>query len=146
MDATRELLDAGTFHEATVEEVAKKAGVSRATLYQHFPSRLDLVDTICDTFAENPALVSVRESVELPDLDEALEETIGNTIRFWSSEYAILRQLYGARAVDPARMIWWSGSSPTAVPRCRSLYAGWTRAAYCGLGLSAGRPSRTCSS
>ena len=102
MDATRELLDAGTFHQATVEEVAEKAGVSRATLYQHFPSRLDLVDTICDTFAENPALVSVRESVELPDLDEALEETIGDTIRFWSSEHAILRQLYGASAVDPA--------------------------------------------
>jgi AcrR family transcriptional regulator len=102
MDATRELLDAGTFHEATVEEVAEKAGVSRATLYQHFPSRLDLVDTICDTFAENPALVSVRESVELPGLDEALEETIADTIRFWSSEYAILRQLYGASAVDPA--------------------------------------------
>ena len=102
MDATRELLNAGTFHEATVEEVAKKAGVSRATLYQHFPSRLDLVDTMCDTFAENPALVSVRESVVLPDLDEALEETIGDTVRFWSSEYAILRQLYGATAVDPA--------------------------------------------
>src|SRR5947208_9376804 len=102
MQATRALLDEGTFHESTVEEVADRAGVSRATLYQHFPSRLDLVDAICDTFAENPALVSVRESVLLPDLDEALEETIGDTIRFWSSEYAILRQLHGASAVDPA--------------------------------------------
>ena len=102
MQATRALLDEGTFHESTVEEVADRAGVSRATLYQHFPSRLDLVDAICDTFAENPALVAVRESVLLPDLDRALAETIANSVRFWSSEDEVLAQLYGATAVDPA--------------------------------------------
>jgi AcrR family transcriptional regulator len=102
MDATRELLDEGTFHEATVEEVGKRAGVSRATVYQHFPSRLDLVDAMCDTFGANPALLSVRESVELDDLENALEQTIADTIRFWSSEDAVLSQLYGVAAVDPA--------------------------------------------
>jgi AcrR family transcriptional regulator len=53
----------------------ERAGVSRATVYQHFPSRLELVDAICDT---------------------------PNTVRFWSSEDAILAQLYGATTVDPA--------------------------------------------
>ena len=48
--AVRELLSEGSFHESTVEEVAARAGVSRATVYQHFRSRLDLVDAICDTF------------------------------------------------------------------------------------------------
>jgi len=102
MEATRELLDAGTFHQATVEELAEKAGVSRATVYQHFPSRLDLVDTMCDTFAENPALVRVRQSVELDDPSEALRETIADTMGFWASEDSILRQLYGVAAVDQA--------------------------------------------
>src|SRR6266487_2034539 len=102
MEATRTLLDEGNFHESTVEQVADRAGISRATLYQHFRSRLDLVDAICDTFAENPALLAVRESIELLDVDEALDETIANSIRFWSSEDSVLRQLYGAAAVDPA--------------------------------------------
>jgi len=102
MAATRELLDEGSFHESTVEQVGERAGVSRATVYQHFPSRLELVDAICDTFAENPALLAVREAVGLPDVEEALAETIANTMRFWSSEDAILKQLYGATAVDPA--------------------------------------------
>ena len=53
--AVRELLAEGAFHESTVEEVADRAGIARATLYQHFRSRLDLVDGICDTFAVNPA-------------------------------------------------------------------------------------------
>jgi AcrR family transcriptional regulator len=102
MAAVRELLAEGKFHESTVEEVAERAGISRATLYQHFRSRVDLVDTICDTFAVNPALVEIRGAVELPDAEAALSETIALSMRFWSSEDPILRQLYGVVAIDPA--------------------------------------------
>ena len=42
--AVHDLLEEGSFHESTVEEVASRAGVSRATLYQHFGTRLGLVD------------------------------------------------------------------------------------------------------
>jgi AcrR family transcriptional regulator len=100
--AVRDLLAEGRFHDSTVEEVADRAGVARATLYQHFRSRLELVDAICETFSENPALLRLRETVDLPDADEALAETIAGSIRFWSSEDPILRQLYGVAAVDPA--------------------------------------------
>jgi AcrR family transcriptional regulator len=102
MGAVRDLLADGTFHESTVEEVAAKAGVARATLYQHFGSRLALVDAICETFAENPALVALRQAVELEDADAALDQLIANAVRFWASEEAILRQLYGAAAIDPS--------------------------------------------
>jgi AcrR family transcriptional regulator len=100
--AVRELLAEGSFHASTVEEVADRAGVARATLYQHFRSRLELVDAICETFDENPALLQLRDTVELPDAHTALAETIALTVRFWSTEDPILRQLYGAAAIDSA--------------------------------------------
>ena len=100
--AVRELLAEGTFHTCTVEHVADRAGISRATLYQHFRSRLELVDAICETFDANPALLELRQIVELPDAEAALDKTIANCIRFWSSEDAVLRQLYGVAAIDPA--------------------------------------------
>ena len=100
--AVRELLAEGTFHELAIEEVADRAGVSRATLYQHFRSRAELVDAICETLAENPALLRLRETVELPDVDAALSETIAGSVGFWSSEDPILRELYGVAAVDQA--------------------------------------------
>jgi AcrR family transcriptional regulator len=93
--AVRSLLEEGTFHATTVEEVADRAGVSRATLYGHFGSRLGLVDAICESFDANPALVALRQTT---DLDLWLERVV----EFWSSEETVLAQLYGAAAVDPA--------------------------------------------
>jgi AcrR family transcriptional regulator len=100
--AVRDLLRDGSFHEATVEQVAARAGVSRATLYQHFGSRLGLVDAICETFDANPALIAIRETVRDADLPTALDRSIAHTVGFWASEEAVLEPLYGAAAVDPA--------------------------------------------
>ena len=102
MSAVRELLAEGAFHEATVEEVAERAGISRATLYQHFRSRLELVDEMCDTFDANPALLALRDSVVRDDPRAALAETFAHAVDFWSSEDAILSQIYGVAAIDRA--------------------------------------------
>src|SRR3954471_12713430 len=100
--AVAELMAEGAFHDSTVEQVADRAGISRATLYQHFRSRLELVDAICERFDANPALLAIRAAVGLPDADAALAETIAHAVRFWSSEDPILGQLYGVVAIDPA--------------------------------------------
>lgn len=100
--AVRGLLAEGAFHESTMEQVADRAGVSRATLYLHFRSRLELVDAMCETFDQNPALLRLREIVESPDVDAALADTIAGAMAFWSSEDAVLKHLYGVASVDPA--------------------------------------------
>jgi len=97
-----QMLADGRFHESTMEEIAAEARISRATLYQHFRSRVDLVDTICDTFEVNPALIDVKASVDLPDPLEALPRTIARVVEFWASEDGVLRELYGVVALDPA--------------------------------------------
>lgn len=91
MEAVRDLLREGAFHETTVEEVAARAGVSRATVYQQFGSRLGLVDAICDSLD----LTAVKSS---PDLDTLLQRTT----EFWAQEETLLGQLYAATAIDPA--------------------------------------------
>jgi len=93
--AVHDLLAAGAFHTATVEDIAERAGVARATVYQQFGSRLGLVDAMCEAFDENPALLSLRGV-------ETLDEFVALCVAFWSSEEAVLEQLYGVAAVDPA--------------------------------------------
>jgi AcrR family transcriptional regulator len=94
-DAVRTLLEEGRFHESTVEEVAALAGVSRATVYQHFGSRVGLVDAMCDVFDANPALIAVRETTEVDELIVLVTD-------FWEAEEKVLTELYGVAAVDPA--------------------------------------------
>jgi len=91
IEAVRELLQEGVFHETTVEQVAVRAGVSRATVYQQFGSRVGLVDAICDGLD----LAAVKEA---DNVDALLERTV----EFWAREETLLAQLYGAAAVDPA--------------------------------------------
>jgi AcrR family transcriptional regulator len=93
--AVRALLEEGAFHETTVEDVAARAGVARATLYQHFGSRLGLVDAVCDELAANPVLAAVRRT-------DDLDEFVGALVDFWATEEQLLVQLYHAAAVDPA--------------------------------------------
>jgi AcrR family transcriptional regulator len=93
--AVRELLEAGTFHETSVEDVAVRAGVSRATVYQHFGSRLGLVDAMCETFGRNEALRTLKEAVDVEDF-------LARVVEFWASEEKVLVELYGVAAVDPA--------------------------------------------
>lgn len=102
MDTVRDLLERGEFHRSSVEEIAELAGVSRATLYQHFGSRLGLVDAICQSFADNPSMSGIKESRELEDPGEAVAEMVRQAMRFWASEEALHRNLYGLATIDDA--------------------------------------------
>lgn len=95
LQTVRELLEEGAFHGTTVEDVADRAGVSRATLYQHFGSRLGLIDAICDTIGENEHLRALRT---VDDVGRFVELAV----QVWSTEEKLLVQLYGAAAVDSA--------------------------------------------
>ncbi len=100
--AVGELLEEGAYHDATVDEVAERAGIARATLYQHFRSRLELVDAVCDTFSQNPALIALRHAIAEAEPARALSDTIKHSVGFWASGDAALAQLYGVAAIDPA--------------------------------------------
>ena len=93
----------GTFHEATVEQVADRAGVSRATVYQHFASRLELVDSVCDAMGVNPALRRAPQG-RRPPRRRRWPSTgrSSGSVAFWASESPVLRELYGVVALDPA--------------------------------------------
>ncbi len=102
MDAVRDLLERGEFHRSSVEEIAERAGVARATLYQHFGSRLGLVDAICQSFSENPSMAALKASRELEDPAEAAVELVRQAMRFWAAEEALHRNLYGLATIDDA--------------------------------------------
>jgi AcrR family transcriptional regulator len=102
LQAVRDLLAEGRFHEATVEEIAGRAGVARSTLHLHFGSRMGLVDAMCEILGGTDERADIRSSLELTDPAEALRSVLSSAVRFWAAEEDIHRGLYGLAEIDPA--------------------------------------------
>jgi len=102
LQAVRNLLAEGRFHETTVEEIAAQAGVARSTLHLHFGSRMSLVDAICELLARGGERAEIRSSLELADPAKALRSVLSSAARFWAAEEDLHRSLYGLAEIDPA--------------------------------------------
>ena len=48
LGAARDMFVAQGFHQAAMDEIADRAGVSKPVLYQHFPGKLDLYLALVD--------------------------------------------------------------------------------------------------
>ena len=60
LEAATEIFSTKDYHEAKVEEIAKKAGVGKGTIYQYFPSKQAILDNLY-LYRRNQYLDEVRE-------------------------------------------------------------------------------------
>lgn len=51
LNAAMDLLTEGGFEKLSMEAVAARAGVAKASIYRRFPSKVDLIVAMCQTFA-----------------------------------------------------------------------------------------------
>ncbi|MFC5724550.1 TetR/AcrR family transcriptional regulator [Streptomyces gamaensis] len=94
---------------APLEEIARRAGVSIGTLYNHFPSRDDLVVAYCPT----------RFTAQLQDADRALERTP------WEGFVWYLTRLCERHACDRGLadlLTWKLPDTPELRDACASTY------------------------
>jgi AcrR family transcriptional regulator len=100
--AARELLAApdrsGRF---SVEEVARRAGVARMTIYYQFGSLSGLLEALCDSLAMAGGMAQLADAFRSPDALAALDRFIEVFTRFWESDRAVLRSLGAFAVLDP---------------------------------------------
>lgn len=81
--AAREILESDGFDALTMRAVADRAGVTRRSVYLHFPSRTDLVGSLFDFFAEAEGLDDSLSRVwSAPDPSDALAEWARHLARY----------------------------------------------------------------
>jgi AcrR family transcriptional regulator len=96
LSATLELLAETGYSGLTVEGVATRAGVGKATIYRRWPSKLPLV---IEAFRELPSLEEVDTGELVSDLEKMLREYLH---LFYSTPLAaVLPSLVGERAHNP---------------------------------------------
>jgi AcrR family transcriptional regulator len=102
VDAARSLLaESATYTAFTVDAVAKRAGVARATVYYQFGSKTGILEALCDALAETGQMADLANVFTEPDPLEALARFIGVFGRFWSADRLVTRRLRALAALDP---------------------------------------------
>lgn len=102
LDAARDLLAESTHYAAfTVDAVAKRADVARATVYYQFGSKTGLLEALCDALAERGGMNELASAFGAPDPDDALRLLLTAFARFWGTDRLVMRRLRALAALDP---------------------------------------------
>ncbi|WP_067573580.1 TetR/AcrR family transcriptional regulator [Nocardia acidivorans] len=101
LDAARALLgETDNYHGFTLDAVAKRADVSRATVYYQFGSKTGLLEAVCDDLAVAGGLSELVKAFTNPDHRAALAEFITCFARFWQADRPAMRRLRALAALD----------------------------------------------
>jgi len=109
LSAARVLLERGGSVALTMSGTAEAAGVSRRTVYLHFPSRADLLVALFDHVNETEDLAGSLAPVwAAPDSVAALEEWARHLGRFHPRILSVARAIHRDRRFDPDAAAHWA--------------------------------------
>ncbi|MGH9107690.1 MAG: TetR/AcrR family transcriptional regulator [Acidimicrobiales bacterium] len=86
--------------EASMEAIAKQAGVGVGTLYRHFPKRVDVVEALYRSDVE-VLLVAAEKALTETDPWAGLAGWLGAYVRYSLGKKTLLNELHEAFAKDP---------------------------------------------
>jgi TetR/AcrR family transcriptional regulator len=98
--AAREIICEAGLKQARMEDIATRAGVSRAAAYYHFNTKADLVGAIIDDLCSG-----LTDIVRATLADGPLDGVIAATVRFFSDHVAVTRLLLTEITLDPMELV-----------------------------------------
>ena len=101
IQAARELFSEEGFLGASLEDVAKRAGVSRATVYYQFESKYGLLDGMIVNATQIQKAAPLDRARKHPNALKGLRTYLVEICKFWMGDLALFRNVYGLASVDP---------------------------------------------
>jgi AcrR family transcriptional regulator len=102
VEAARQLLaDESNPADLSLEAIARKADVSRLTIYYQFGSRPGLLEALYDHLAKGGGMYEMRAVFQETDPTKMLEKMVQRFIAFWSSDPVVMRRLRSMSGLDP---------------------------------------------
>src|SRR5262252_8670576 len=101
LEAARQLLATESETDLSMEAIARKADVSRLTIYYQFSSRAGLLEALYDHLAGRGNMRRMSEVFAETDAAVALEKMVRIFVGFWASDPAVMRHLRAMAALDP---------------------------------------------
>lgn len=101
LDAADALVREERFHTATMDDLAERSGVSRATIFSRFGSKLGVLETLSSRCSGGPEIAAVYAALAKDDPVEALDALVGACCDLWEFQGHILLQLRAIVALEP---------------------------------------------
>jgi AcrR family transcriptional regulator len=101
LDALYDRLREAPERPITVEEVARRAGVARSTIYLAFGSRSGLFDALTEHLLTGPGYRRILEAVRHPDARESVRGALAGGVEMYAAHRDVLRILGSMAKLDP---------------------------------------------
>ena len=100
LDAAEASFDRGPLAAVRIDDVARRAGVSRSTVYQLFDSRRGLLVALAGRYREAAEFERLIEASMHPDARESLRRAQRESVRMFASRPELARALFTMAGVD----------------------------------------------
>jgi AcrR family transcriptional regulator len=101
LEAAAGLVAEDAFHTATMDDLARRAGVARATVFSRFGSKLGVLEALSLRCAGGPEMRAVRDAQGVEDPGAAVEALLVAGCDLWEKEGYIMVQLKAIVVLEP---------------------------------------------
>jgi AcrR family transcriptional regulator len=101
LEAAERLIADDAFHTTTMDELAEAAGVSRATVFNRFGSKLGVLQALFTRGMEGTEMQAIQEALAIEDPVEALEAVIEAACVIWEAYGFVHEQLQAIVVLEP---------------------------------------------
>jgi AcrR family transcriptional regulator len=99
--AAADLVAEHAFHTATMDDLARRARVARATVFSRFGSKLGVLEALSLRCAGGPEMRAIREAQAIADPVAALDGLLRAGCDLWEKEGYIMVQLKAIVVLEP---------------------------------------------
>jgi AcrR family transcriptional regulator len=99
--AARELFADAGVHRGSLDEIARRADVARATVYHQFGSKLGVLAAVVDDYERRAGLAALAELVETAPPDRLVREVVTAGCDYWAVDPPLARSIVAFAVTDP---------------------------------------------
>src|SRR4051794_7797014 len=99
--AARQLFAEAGFHRVSLDVIARRADVARATVYHQFGSKLGVLGAVVEDFERRAGLAALAELIETGPVQTLVRDVVAAGCRYWATDPALARSIVAFAVTDP---------------------------------------------